>query len=155
MSVAGFSEVMKRTIAVKVDDTLTIYVATLPGIFILKLNAWHDRHIETNRDAEDIAYIISNYLEINEERAATENYDLYEVEDFSRFIAGASLLGRDVKEILKQNPEIQNEFIAILRVEVSKQEDSLLINQIMETHASLKYEDVYKCLQSLMHELNK
>lgn len=155
MSVAGFTEVLNRTIAVTIDNTLTIYVATLPGIFILKLNAWHDRHYETTRDAEDMAFIIANYLEINEDRAATENYDLYEVGVFSTITAGASLLGRDMKEILKANPEILKGFIDILRTEISNNENSLLINQLLETHSSLKYEDVFNSFISINNELSR
>ncbi|MEI6750270.1 MAG: nucleotidyl transferase AbiEii/AbiGii toxin family protein, partial [Bacteroidota bacterium] len=110
MSVAGFSEVAKHTLEIIVDNSFTIYVANLPGIFLLKLAAWSDRHLATNKDADDMAFIISNYLEINIERAVTEHYDIYEVEGFSVYIAGASLLGRDMKEILKTNPEILDEF---------------------------------------------
>jgi len=102
-----------------------------------------------------MAFIITNYLGINEERAATQHYDLYEADDFSTFIAGASLLGRDMKEILMANQEILDKFIGILRTEIDKSDDSLLINQIMETHSSLKYENVYDSLLSLTNELSK
>jgi len=155
MSVAGFTDVAKHTLEITIDDGFKIYVATLPGIFILKLNAWKSRNIETNRDADDMAFIITNYLGINEERAATQHYDLYEADDFSTFIAGASLLGRDMKEILMANQEILDKFIGILRTEIDKSDDSLLINQIMETHSSLKYENVYDSLLSLTNELSK
>jgi len=155
MSVAGFTDVAKHTFEITIDDRFKIYVASLPGIFILKLNAWKSRNIETNRDADDMAFIITNYLGINEERAAAQNYDLYEAEDFSTFIAGASLLGRDMKEILMANPEILKEFIGILRAEIDKSDESKLINQIIETHSSLKYEDVYGSLLSLTNELSK
>jgi predicted nucleotidyltransferase len=155
MSVAGFTDVAKHTLQISVDNSFTIYVASLPGIFLLKLAAWRDRHLETNKDAFDMAFIIINYLEINIERAATQNYDLYDVENFSTFIAGASLLGRDMKEILKNNPEILHEFIGILQTEVAKQDESILLNQIMETHRALKYEDVFNSLFSLTNELNK
>lgn len=155
MSVSGFSEVAKHTLEIIVDDSFTIYVANLPGIILLKLAAWHDRHLSTNKDADDMAFIISNYLEINTERAATENYDLYEAEVFSTFIAGASLLGRDMKEILEDNPEIHDEFIGILETEVNKEDESILINQIIGTHRTLSYEDVYNGLLSLANELKK
>jgi len=154
MSVAGFTEVAKHSLEIKVDNNFTIYVASLPGIFLLKLAAWQDRHIETKKDADDMAFIITNYLDINIERAAKENYDLYEVEYFSKFITGATLLGRDMKEILRSIPETLNVYTGILKFEVEKREESLLINQIMETHASLKYEDVYNSLLSLKNELS-
>ena len=41
------------------------------------------------------------------------------------------------------------------RTEVDLMEDSKLINQMMETHASLKYEEVYNGLRSITTELNK
>jgi predicted nucleotidyltransferase len=155
MSVSGFTDVVKHALEISVDDSFVIHVATLPGIFILKLNAWSNRNIETNRDADDMAFIISSYLEINEQRAVDENYDLYEDGDFTTFNAGAALLGRDMKVILQVNAEILNEFVGILRTEVDQLEDSKLINQMMETHASLKFEEVYNGLLSITNELNK
>jgi predicted nucleotidyltransferase len=154
MSVAGFTDVVKHALEITIDGNLTIYVASLPGIFILKLNAWKSRNIETNRDADDMAYIISAYLDINEQRAVTENYDIYEADDFSSFVAGATLLGRDMKGILRNNPGILNEFAGILKAEVDKKEDSLLINQMLETHQLLEYEKVNDALISITNELN-
>jgi len=153
MSVAGFIDVAKNTLEVTVDNSFTIYVASLPGIFLLKLAAWRDRHISSNKDADDMAFIITSYLEINEQRAVKENYDLYEDENFSTFLAGATLLGRDMKKILWPNPEILYEFFILLRTEVLKKDNSQLINQMMETHPSLKYEDVYNSLDSLTNQL--
>ncbi|OFY93152.1 MAG: hypothetical protein A2491_11105 [Bacteroidetes bacterium RIFOXYC12_FULL_35_7] len=153
MSVIGFSEIARNTLEVEIDNSFTIYVASLPGIFLLKLSAWRDRKIETNKDAEDIAFIISNYLEINELRAANENYDIYEVDDFSTYIAGATLLGRDAKEILISSPEILDEFISILKEQVESAEESLLINQILETHYGLTYEEVHGGFAVIINEL--
>ena len=155
MSVIGFSEVAKHAIEAMIDNSFTINVASLPGIFLLKLSAWRDRKIKTNKDAEDIAFAISNYLEINELRAVNENYDIYEVDDFSTYIAGATLLGRDAKEILASSPEILDEFISILKEQVESAEESLLINQILETNSGLTYEDVYGGFSVIINELNK
>ena len=155
MSVHGFTEVVKNTLEITVDDTLNIRVASLPGIFILKLNAWNDRHILTDRDAEDMAFIIENYLSINDQRAAKEHYDLYVVTPFSEFIAGASLMGRDMKEILKNDVMILSLLHRILLDETNKNVDSVLINQILEKNKKLSYEDVYNGLLSLTNELKK
>jgi predicted nucleotidyltransferase len=155
MSVSGFTEVAKHSLEIIIDNKFTIYVANLPGIFLLKLLAWRDRHLETKKDADDMAFIISNYLDINDERAATEHYDLYEPDNFSTIIAGASLLGRDMKVILNTNQESLKEFIALLNREIEKEEESQLINDIMETHPSLKYEDVFESLFALTIELSK
>jgi predicted nucleotidyltransferase len=155
MSVIGFTGIAKHKLEITIDNSFTIHVVSLPGIFLLKLVAWRVRHLETKRDAYDLAFLIDHYLEINEERAVNENYDLYEVEDFSTFIAGACLLARDMKAILKENPDILDEFIGILQIEIAKKEDSLLINQMLESHKLLKYEELYNSLVSLTKELSK
>ncbi|HWK04268.1 MAG TPA: nucleotidyl transferase AbiEii/AbiGii toxin family protein [Puia sp.] len=82
MSVAGFTEMAKKALSVTIDGEFTVLVASLPGIFILKLAAWRDRSRKTNKDADDITLIIDEYLDINVNRVVEEHYDIYEVEDF-------------------------------------------------------------------------
>ena len=76
MSVLGFSEVGDVSFAVIIDKKLIINIASLAEIFILKLIAWSERYLETNKDADDMAFIINNYLNINEEIAVNEHYKL-------------------------------------------------------------------------------
>ncbi|MFA6335168.1 MAG: nucleotidyl transferase AbiEii/AbiGii toxin family protein [Bacteroidales bacterium] len=153
MSVVGFTEVANNTLDVTIDNELTIKVASLPGIFILKLIAFNDRKNATNKDAEDIAFIIENYLNINIERAATENYDIYEVENFNTFTAGATLLGRDIKSIIGSNGETINTFILILADELKLEDKSPLVNQIIDTHINMRFEAIVEALSSLLKEL--
>lgn len=155
MSVAGFTEVANNTLDVTIDNEFSIKVASLPGIFILKLAAFNDRKAKTNKDADDMAFIITNYLDINETRAIEEHYDLYGVENFTRFIAGSTLLGRDIKTILEENAETLESFIGILETELALEEESTLINQMLETNKSLKYEETLEALQTLLQELKK
>ncbi len=155
MSVIGFTQVAKHTLQVEIDNKFTVRIASLPGIILLKLTAWRDRSMNTNKDADDIVFIISEYLEINLDRAVNENYDLYEDESFTTFKAGASLLGRDMKTILQNEKAILNEFVGILQAELEKNEFSLLINQMIETHPIYKYEEVYDALFSITYELKK
>lgn len=151
MSTLGFSQVAKHTLEVIVDDSYTIYVATLPGIFLLKLAAWSERNLTTNKDAEDMAYIISVYLNINQERAARDYYtELYAVENFDSFIAGGILLAYDVDLIIGSSPEISKKFAEIIESEVVKEESSRLINQIIETTPALKYNQVIGCLRNML-----
>jgi predicted nucleotidyltransferase len=155
MSVTGFTEMAKKALSVTIDNTVRISVASLPGIFILKLSAWRDRCRLTNKDADDIFLIIDEYLEINLARAVKEHQDIYESENFSTFIAGATLIGRDAKMILTDNMEVLIEFSGIIESEVSQAEHSLLINQMLETHPSKKYEEVYEALTSIRNELKR
>jgi predicted nucleotidyltransferase len=153
MSVTGFSEATNDVLEVDIDNEFSIKVVQLPGIFLLKLNAFKDRHLENNKDADDMAYIISCYLEVNQDRAIEHHYDIYEAENFTIFIAGATLLGRDIKRILSESPKTLETFIDILQAELDVEEESALINQMLETHGALKYEEVLAALQSLLNQL--
>lgn len=155
MSVVGFTEVANNTLDIIIDNEFSVKVASLPGIFILKLTAFNDRKNRTNKDADDLAFIIKNYLEINIERAASENYDIYEAENFNTFIAGATLLGRDIKSILEGNGETMTTFIQILENELKLEDESPLLNQIIETHKNIEYDIVVEALQTLLQELKK
>lgn len=55
MSVVGFTEVARQALEVTIDDEFTIRVASLPGIVILKLAAFNDRKLQSDKDADDIA----------------------------------------------------------------------------------------------------
>jgi predicted nucleotidyltransferase len=153
MSVAGFPEATEDILEVDIDHEFSVKVVQLPGIFLLKLNAFKDRHLENNKDADDMAYIISCYLEINQDRAIESHYDIYRTENFTTFIAGAALLGRDIKRILSESQQTLETFTGILQTEMDAEEESVLINQMLETHAALKYEEVFAALQSLSNQL--
>ena len=149
----GFTEVANTALDVSIDNKYTVKVALLPDIFILKLAAFNDRKLKTNKDADDLAFIIENYLTVNEERAALKHFDIYEKDNFNIYIAGATLLGRDIKSILGGNEETINTFIQILDDELKLEEESLLINQIIETHKNIEYDIVVEALNSLLQEL--
>jgi len=155
MSVVGFTEVANTALDVSIDNEFTVKVASLPGIFILKLAAFNDRKLKTNKDADDLAFIIENYLTINEERAALEHFDIYEKDNFNIYIAGATLLGRDIKSILGGNKETLTTFIQILTEELKLDDESPLLNQIIETHKNIEFDIVVEALNSLLQELKK
>lgn len=153
MSVVGFTEVANNTLDVTIDNEFNLKVASLHGIFILKLVAFNDRKNKTNKDADDLAFIIENYLGINEERAALEHFDIYEKDNFNIYIAGATLLGRDIKSILGGNKEPMTSFIQILDEELKLEDTSPLVNQIIETHRNLEYDTVVEGFNNLLQEL--
>lgn len=155
MSVVGFTEVANNTLEITIDNDLLIKVASLPGIFILKLAAFNDRKNETNKDADDLAFIIKNYLEINIERAVAEHYDIYDAVKFNTFTAGATLLARDIKTILGGNEETVNTFIQIIENELKMEDESQLLNQIIETHKTIEYDIAVDALNNLLQELMK
>ncbi|MHA6279354.1 nucleotidyl transferase AbiEii/AbiGii toxin family protein [Salinimicrobium sp. CAU 1759] len=154
MSVLGFDAAEETSLRVSVDQELEIRIASLSGIFLLKIIAWNDRHNKSNKDADDIGFILENYLGIHEERAAVQYYDEIYTEDFTRAKGGATLLGKDVLEILQAHPPELEAIKKILTDNIKQQEDSKLINQILETHSSLSYQEVLESLENITNQLN-
>lgn len=152
MSVWGFPEMADSTISVDIDGEFSIQIASLPGLFILKLVAWKDRHLSGSKDAYDMALLLTNYLNINIERAVQEHYDLYETDGFNQVIAGAQLMARDVKLLIRDNEKTSEYLCEILAKEIELAEESQLINQLVEADASLQYEQVLACLESILNE---
>lgn len=156
MSVLGFPAADESAVKVRIDNKAKIKIATLSGIFLLKIIAWKDRNQRNNKDADDIGFILENYLSIHEERAATTYYDeVYGVEPFRNSTAGAVLLGKDINELLKNHHETIAPILEILNEEINKKEESKLINQIIETHRSLYYEVVLLSIQNIVKGLTK
>lgn len=153
MSVLGFDAVQESSLNVTIDQEIEIQIASLSGIFLLKIIAWKDRHHKGNKDADDIGFILENYLLINEERAAVNYYEEIYTDDFSTVKGGATLLGIDVLEILKEYPEDLQTIKQILIATIDKKEHSVLINQILETHRMLSYEEVMQCLQNIVKQM--
>ncbi len=154
MSVLGFDAAEEASLKVTVDQEIEIQIASLSGIFLLKITAWKDRHHKSNKDADDIGFILENYLSINEERAAVNHYDDIYTEDFTTVKGGATLLGIDVLEILKEYPNDLKTIIQILIDTIGEKEHSVLINQIIETHKMLSYEEVLESIQNIVNQLN-
>lgn len=155
MSVWGFSEMADSTINVNIDNEFNIKVASLPGVFLLKITAWKDRHLSNSKDAYDMALFLTNYLDINQERAVEEHYDLYDTDKFDHIIAGAQLMARDIKLLTQGNEHTLGYIKEILGEEIALAEESQLINQLVESDETLQYEQVLTCLELMLNEWNK
>ncbi len=59
ISVLGFSAVGEESLKITIDQEIEIRIASLAGIFLLKLVAWSDRKYRTNKDADDMGFILS------------------------------------------------------------------------------------------------
>ncbi|MEA4905315.1 MAG: nucleotidyl transferase AbiEii/AbiGii toxin family protein [Petrimonas sp.] len=148
MSVKGFSYVLKDAVTFGIDNEFEINVASLPALFILKFEAWIDRNISTSKDAEDIFNLVSNYYDAFEERNMNTNYhqEVYEMDDFDTFVAGAIWLGHDLCTIL--SIQLIEHYQTILSEELSDAEESRLIHQMM-VGSSISYIRIYRALASL------
>lgn len=156
MNVLGFQEAQSTTLSITLDETIEFEVVSLVSIFLLKIVAWKDRYYKENKDADDIAFILQNYLNINQERAVTSLYDeVYGIENFTELKAGASLIAIDLNDLIKDNQKVVMCVINILEEEIAKLEGSILINQMIETHKILQFNDILNSLQIIVDKLKK
>ncbi|MGB6152022.1 MAG: hypothetical protein WBG48_08520 [Pricia sp.] len=154
MSVLGFDAVKNASLKINVDQEIEINIASLCGIFILKVFAWKDRHHRDNKDADDIGFILANYLEIHRENSL-EHYEEVYPENHTVLTGGGSILGIHVAEILTDYPDVKIAIVEILRPELDKNEESILINQIFETHRVMKFDEAYNCLNNVLKQLKR
>ena len=100
MNVVGFDEALATVIPVRIEGEFAVPVASLPGLALLKLFAWQDRHAETPKDAQDLAILFRNYHAAgNQERIYDEELALLQAVDFDIDLASPRLLGKDVRRI--------------------------------------------------------
>jgi predicted nucleotidyltransferase len=103
MNVAGFDEALRAAVLIRIDRGLTVKVASLPGLTILKFLAWIDRRKVTNKDATDVYTLLATYADAgNTERLYADEPDLLQNAGFDLELAGAQLLGRDVARICEK-----------------------------------------------------
>lgn len=94
MNVAGFEEGLDVALRIELESGLVIAVASLPGLAILKILAWADRHMENNKDAADLYRILNAYDSAgNQDRLFGSEIELLEAADYDLTPAGAQLLG--------------------------------------------------------------
>lgn len=142
MSVKGFDEVLREAVTVSIDGEFEIRIASLHGLFVLKLNAWLDRNLTTNKDAEDMWYIIDNYYYANEARGIHQ--EVYGLDSFDLAVAGAYWMAHDIADLLeKRQIGFYND---ILKKELARAADSRLVMQILDTHRLLNLSEVLRVL---------
>ena len=151
MSVKGFDEVLSEAITVSIDDDFKVKIASLHGLFLLKFNAWLDRNTKTSKDAEDMSFILSNYFMANLEREIHQ--EVYDWENFDDDIVGGYRLAYDIVALL--NKEQLCYYKEIIEGELAKEEESRLINQMIENSYGLKYETVRDTWQAIVDVFQK
>ena len=151
MSVKGFDEVLSEAITVSIDNEFKVKIASLHGLFLLKLNAWLDRNAKTSKDAEDMSFILSNYFMANLDREIHQ--EVYDWENFDEYIVGGYWLAHDLVTLLNVNQ--LNYYKEVIEGELTKQEESRLINQMIENSYSLKYETVRATWQIIADVFSK
>jgi predicted nucleotidyltransferase len=100
LNVAGFEEAFDASLSVALEPGLTIRVASLVGLAILKVLAWIDRRWSNTKDATDLYTLMTTYDGAgNESRIFDEEMELLEHVGYDLTLAGSELLGRDAARL--------------------------------------------------------
>jgi len=129
MNVAGFEEALLSSVLIEIGQGLTVRVASVPGLTLLKLIAWADRGRESNKDAADLYRLLTAYADAgNTDRLYDHEMELLEAVGFDMELAGAELLGRDVARIC--SPPTLDQVRSLVRSELDLER---LVNQMVLT----------------------
>ncbi len=131
MSVRCFEEVMQNADRIVVDDSYSFYLATLSGQFLIKLDAWQDRHLRTKKDAIDMVYILQNVYVAYAMKAQSLPLEIdINAEQFDTLVAGAEWIASDLKRMLTDRH--RRYYADMLSAEIAKEENSELVNDMID-----------------------
>ena len=106
LPVSGIKEVYQVSQPVQIDNAIRLNVATLAGVFLLKLLAWYGAPESRTKDVDDLKYIVQHYFDFSEDEIYEKHLDLF-VEDFVPEKVAARVLGRHLQPILKQSTRLR------------------------------------------------
>jgi len=123
MNVRGLTEALATAVVVRLPGGVSVDVACLPALALLKIWAWEDRRYTTpGKDASDLWMFLRHYAEAgNEDRLYDQESEGLASFAFDLEKAGAWLLGKDARDVLAHGPDPQGSretLDAILRPEI-------------------------------------
>jgi predicted nucleotidyltransferase len=135
MNVAGLAEALATAVAVTLPGGVSIDVASLPALALLKIWAWKDRrYVAPGKDASDISMLLRHYADAgNQGRLYGEEGAALEAHAFDFELAGAWLLGKDARQVLAHGPDSRGSLEsldAILRPEIDPDGALRLVTQM-------------------------
>lgn len=158
MSVKCFQDVMKVAVSVIFDEEVKLKMAPLCGQFLIKLDTWNDRHAVTDKDAEDMLFILRNYFDIQlyiEDKIPPEVVNFND-ESLDPIIWGAQWMAYDICQLLSTD---HLKFYAdLIALELRKEERSDLVYHFMKYYGNKNTEDIskyYEMCRNIWSEFGK
>lgn len=148
MSVRYFSDVMNHALQIKVDEDLSFRIASLSGQWLIKLDAWNDRHFRTRKDAADMQFILENaYVTLALKADSIPEEINLDAESFDITIAGAEWLASEMKTILSE--EHRHLYSSMINDEVALEENSQLLNDLADYARTSSFGTIAKALSRM------
>lgn len=159
MSVKCFQDVMKGAITIDVNNIVKVKMAPLCGQFLIKLDTWNDRHTATDKDAEDMLFIMKNYLDIQlvyQKDNVPPDVVNFEDESTDTIIWGAQWLAFDISKLL--SAEHLQFYTDLIAEEINKEEKSDLVYHFMKYYGNKDVDDIssyYDFCRAIWSEISK
>jgi predicted nucleotidyltransferase len=129
-------------------------IATLPAIVLLKLIAYDDRPEQRLKDARDIANIIANYFDLQEDRIYEHHADLFtEDNEFKLEHISAEVVGREIKAIIAANTGLHERVKKFLFTQIRREEKSSFV-RLMVAETDSDVEEMVKWLKLMLKGLD-
>lgn len=151
LSVLGFSELNEELEEYFIDEdqSVTIPVPPLHGIFILKLLSWDDKKPDREKDLIDLYQIIDNYWAFVSDEAYEKHLDLF-TDDFEMVNAAARILGRHLKGTLSKSKILRDKVLSILADQsISIDEPGLMMKKFAE-QGDITFEKVKQLIDEVI-----
>ena len=154
MSVRCFEDVMRAADKVTVDGAFAFRLASLSGQFLIKLDTWNDRRMKTKKDAVDMAFLLQNvYVAYALAHDGLPPEVDTNTEQFDVIVAGAEWMAVDLKKILSD--EHRHFYAEMLRGELTKNEESPLLNDLLDVSDSRNYKLYLRAFERMAQILEK
>ena len=157
MSVRCFEDVMKDADTIIVDENVRFCIASLSGQFLIKLDAWIDRHLKTDKDARDMFYIIDNFYwtSIVDKFPPPEQVTNSDDPSFDDFVAGAQWIASELRSLLSD--EHRTYYVDFINSELSLEDNSKLVQHLVTASNNSKvrnYSNIRLALQNIVNILS-
>jgi predicted nucleotidyltransferase len=152
MRTAGFEEALESAInvTVAVDPEYAVKVCTPAALAAMKLIAWYENYPARRKDAEDLLFIIREYVHAgNEARLYDADKDLFAAANYVSEEASPRLLGRDIRRIVTL--ETLRALVSILDAETADDSQFRLLSDM--SRAGLREESSQEGILALLRLL--
>ncbi len=154
MSVRCFADVMKNADNVVVEGRFAFRMASLSGQWLIKLDAWCDRHLVTRKDAADMQYILENaYIALALSSDSIPETISLDASTFDQTVAGAEWIASDLLNMLSEDHKVY--YADMLDNEVAQQENSPLVNDLLDNAAIGTYDSIRRALTRMSQILRQ
>ena len=116
LSVMGFLEIVEDLERHFIDreETVSIPIAPLHGIFLLKVISWDDRPEMRGKDLGDLGLILNHYWDFFEDEGYDRHLDVFDLKVVHYEAYGARILGRHLAKPLLKSSDLRARFLRIL-----------------------------------------